>query len=83
MHIGNALKTPLIALYGPTDYNYTHPMAETSAVIRKDLACAPCMANFAKTEQEAFNDCPFDFRCMELISVEEVFQEIRTRMLHS
>jgi len=80
MHIANALKTPLIALYGPTDYNYTRPMAETSKVIRKDIDCAPCMANFAKTEQEAYNDCSFNFKCMKSISVEEVIQEIRVRM---
>lgn len=76
MHIGNALQTPLVALYGPTDYVYTRPMAETSMIIRKDLPCAPCMANFAKTEGEAYNDCPINFECMKRIAVAEVFEAV-------
>jgi heptosyltransferase-2 len=76
MHIGNALGTPLIALYGPTDYVYTRPKGERSVMIRKDLPCAPCMANFAKTEEEAYRDCPIEFECMKRISVDEVFDAV-------
>jgi ADP-heptose:LPS heptosyltransferase len=76
MHIGDALGTPLVALYGPTDYAYTRPRGEKSVVIRKDLPCAPCMANFAKTEQEVYRDCPIEFECMKRISVEEVFEAV-------
>lgn len=76
MHIGNAVKTPLVALYGPTDYLYTQPKAETSIMIRKELPCAPCMASFAKTEEEAFRDCPIEFQCMADISVDEVFEAV-------
>lgn len=76
MHIGNAMKTPLVALYGPTDYLYTQPKAETSVIIRKELPCAPCMANFVKTEEEAYRDCPIQYECMKQITVEEVFEAV-------
>ncbi len=76
MHIGNALRIPVVALYGPTDYVYTRPMAATSVIIRKDLPCAPCMANFAKTEEEAYRDCPIEFECMKRITVDEVFEAV-------
>lgn len=76
MHIGNAVKTPLVALYGPTDYVYTRPMAETSTVIRKDLPCSPCMKNFAKTENEVYLDCSLHYQCMKMISVDDVLDAV-------
>jgi lipopolysaccharide heptosyltransferase II len=73
MHIGNAHRTPLIALYGPTDDTFTAPRAATSRMLRAPLPCAPCMKNFAKTEAEAVRDCPINVQCMRDISVEEVY----------
>jgi lipopolysaccharide heptosyltransferase II len=74
MHIGNAHKTPLIALYGPTDDVFTAPRASSSRMIRVGLPCAPCMKNFAKTEAEALRDCPINVQCMRDISIEEVYR---------
>lgn len=85
MHIANAHRTPLVALYGPTDFFFTSPKAPTSRVIRHDLACAPCMKNFAKTEPEAIRDCLIAFQCMTGITVEEVYaacQAILALRLH-
>ncbi|MEO6054314.1 MAG: glycosyltransferase family 9 protein, partial [Chthoniobacterales bacterium] len=72
MHIGNAHHTPLLALYGPTDWVFTAPKASTSHIFRHDLPCQPCMKNFAKTEPEALRDCSINIQCMKDISVEEV-----------
>jgi heptosyltransferase II len=77
MHIGNAHKTPLIALYGPTDLVFTEPKGSTSRVIRQNLPCIPCMKNFAKTEAEALRDCPIDIQCMRDLSVEDVYRACR------
>ena len=74
MHIANAHGTPLIALYGPTDDVFTAPKAPTSRMLRVALPCAPCMKNFAKTEAEALRDCPIEVRCMQDLSVEEVYR---------
>ena len=80
MHIGNAHGTPLLALYGPTDWNFTMPKAPTSQILRKNLPCQPCMAHMAKTEQEALRDCKLDVQCMRDITVEEVYGECRRRV---
>jgi len=80
MHIGNAHGTPLLALYGPTDWNFTMPKAPTSQVLRKNLPCQPCMAHMAKTEQEALRDCKIDVQCMKDLTVEEVYGECRRRI---
>lgn len=64
MHMANALMTPVIAVFGPTDPSATGPYQEPAAVIKKDVPCWPC----------SYRNCPFDHRCMMKISVEEVYQ---------
>jgi len=63
MHIANALRTPVVALFGPTDPCVTAPFQEPSTYIRKPVACWPC----------AYRDCPFDHRCMTSISIEDAY----------
>ncbi|MDH3393659.1 MAG: lipopolysaccharide heptosyltransferase II [Desulfobulbaceae bacterium] len=62
MHVGAALKTPLVAIFGSTDSVATGPYADNAVVIQKDLPCRPCL----KTH------CKSDFRCMTDISVDEI-----------
>ncbi len=64
MHMANALRTPVVAVFGPTDPSATGPYQEPAAVIKKDVPCWPC----------SYRDCPFDHRCMMKISVEEVYE---------
>lgn len=73
MHIGNAHGTPLLALYGPTDWNFTMPKAQTSRIFKKNLPCQPCMARMAKTEAQALDDCKIEVKCMREISPDEIF----------
>jgi heptosyltransferase II len=63
MHIAGALEIPTIAIFGSTNPETTSPMGKQSLVIRREVSCSPCLK---KT-------CPTDFRCMELISVDDVF----------
>ena len=74
MHIGNAVRTPLVALFGSSDLPKVRPLAATSRVIFKNLPCAPCTGGFRMSEEEAFAACPIRFQCMRDISVEEVWQ---------
>jgi heptosyltransferase-2 len=70
MHLANALRIPVVALFGPTIPEATAPFQEPSAVIRKPVPCWPC----------AYRDCPLDHRCMNFISPEDVL-EISQRWL--
>jgi len=63
MHITNALRVPLIAIFGPTDPRVTGPFHQPSAVIKKEVACWPC----------SYRKCPFDHRCMMEIESQEIF----------
>lgn len=64
MHMANALKTPLVSLFGPTDPLRTGPFQPPSTVLQKKVSCWPC----------SYRECPFDHRCMKDISPQEVLQ---------
>ena len=67
MHAASALEVPLVAIFGSTDPGRTGPLSRNSRVVIKSLSCAPCL----KTQ------CPTKRECMEAISVEEVFREVK------
>lgn len=64
MHLANALKVPVVALFGPTDPSRTGPYQQPSSIIHKGAPCWPC----------SYRVCPFDHRCMLDISSQEVYQ---------
>jgi heptosyltransferase-1 len=66
MHIAAAVKTPTVALFGPTDPARTGPYGINHVVIRKELPCSPCFLKRCDTNQ-----------CMQEISTDEVFEAIK------
>jgi heptosyltransferase-2 len=62
MHIAAALDTPLVAIFGPTDWRETAPVSRRSRLVREPVECAPCK----------LRECPIDHRCMSRVSVERV-----------
>jgi heptosyltransferase II len=62
MHIAGALNIPTIAIFGSTNPATTSPAGNQSVIIRQEVPCSPCLKE----------TCPTDFRCMKLISVENV-----------
>jgi heptosyltransferase-2 len=63
MHLANALRVPVVAIFGPTDPEVTGPFERPAVVIKKDTPCWPC----------AYRVCPYDHRCMTRIAPEEVY----------
>lgn len=62
MHVAGALNIPTVAVFGSTNPLTTSPAGEKTILVRKEVSCSPCLK---KT-------CPTDFRCMTLITVEDV-----------
>jgi len=62
MHIAAAFGVPLVAIFGPTDHTGTAPYSDRAAVVRKDVACAPCK----------LRECPTDHCCMTAITADDV-----------
>jgi lipopolysaccharide heptosyltransferase II len=63
-HVGAAVGTPTLVIFGPTNPLTTYPLSPNAEMIREPPDCAPCM----------LRDCPIDHRCMTAISVEQVFE---------
>ncbi len=71
MHIGSAVGTPLVALFGSTEPLATGPYEEPDSVIHKRPPCSPCYQR----------KCPLKhFRCMTEITVEEVAAKVRLQL---
>lgn len=64
MHIASAMKVPVVAVFGPTDWRTTSPYHTAHAIVRHPVDCAPCM----------LRECPIDHRCMTGVSVEQVHE---------
>ena len=69
-HIGAAVGTPTLVIFGPTNPLTTRPFGPAGEIIRHPPDCAPCM----------LRDCPIDHRCMTAITPEEVFERAHELM---
>ncbi|GAB4295500.1 MAG: hypothetical protein Kow0096_12380 [Thiohalomonadaceae bacterium] len=71
VHIAAAVGTAVLGLYGPTRPAQTAPFGVAGQVrlLRHDIACAPCYGT------PRHKTCS-DNRCMQLITVDEVYQAV-------
>lgn len=67
MHIASSVKTPFIALFGPTEPGRHVPVSSGSTVIKHDIECSPCYKP----------KCSKDYRCMKDITVDEVIDAVK------
>jgi len=72
MHIASACGTKVIGLYGPTDPERFGPYGDNCIALRMEDKCQPCSQD----------ECKFkDYRCVDLISVEDVINLVNERNL--
>jgi heptosyltransferase-2 len=64
MHVAGALGVPTVAIFGSTNPKTTYPLGERTVLVRRPVDCSPCLKQ----------ECPTDFRCMDLVTVEEVLE---------
>jgi heptosyltransferase-2 len=67
MHLANALKIPVVAIFGPTDPRITGPFQKPSKVLMGQVPCWPC----------SYRECPFVHQCMTQITPEMALEECR------
>jgi heptosyltransferase II len=63
MHLAAALDVPQVAVFGSTSPEATGPLSDRAVIIRKPVDCSPCF----------LRECPIDFRCMNAVTVDDVF----------
>jgi heptosyltransferase-1 len=65
MHIAATTSTPIVALFGPTLVDNFAPWKAKTYILEKNMECRPCRQR----------DCVYeDFRCIQSISPDEVYQ---------
>jgi len=71
-HLAAAVETPVVALFGPTDPRVWGPRGKHVSILHGKTDCSPC-------SREKMQVCP-EQRCMETLSVEEVYREAKKMM---
>lgn len=70
MHVGSAVGTPIVSIFGSTDPSTTGPWGDGHIIIKKDVPCSPCFRRV----------CSGDHKCMGLISVGEVEEAVDKKL---
>ena len=73
MHIANAMRRQLLALYGPTNYACTGPIGERTKVLFSRHPSSQIMARSKLTEAQLSSKYP-NYECMSGIALEDVLQ---------
>ncbi len=74
MHLAAALGTPGVAVFGPTDYTATGPIASNWRLLYRKIECAPCFRR----------ECPRgENRCIRQITPEMVIAEVDDLLINS
>lgn len=73
LHLAEAVETPSVGVFGPTDPAHYGPLGPRSAAvwIGESLACSPCH------REGHLPPCHFDHRCMRELPVEAVWETLR------
>jgi ADP-heptose:LPS heptosyltransferase len=74
LHIAAGLGKPTVSLFGSGRINKWAPRGERHIVIKKGLPCSPC-TTFGTTPP-----CPIGARCMQEITVDEVFNAVMMQL---
>jgi len=75
LHLGRAMNTPVVGLFGPTHMKHTGFIGTGPyKAIRNDFPCGPCIDNVPKDKQECLNGQPP--ACMQSITVEQVIEAL-------
>ncbi len=76
MHLASAVGTKTIILYGSTNPEHSRPMGpgKSIAIFENDF-CKPCITNKI--------DCPYNYKCMDVISVGKVLSTVDREFMES
>ena len=75
MHLAVAVKTPVIGIFGPTDYRrFGYDKGINKVVINKNKKCAPCYDIYGK------NGKNYNYECMKNISAYKVLKIVNKKL---
>ena len=74
MHLASAMKTPTVAIIGPTNTNYIHPWHTEYEIASLFLECSPCFI-YSPRPLKCFRK-DVKFKCIRELTVEMVYQKV-------
>jgi heptosyltransferase II len=84
MHIASAMKTPIVAIFGPSNHVSVAPWRVAHQVVRLGLECSPC---FFGTERHSVKkpliECKIDdkFACIRRIEARDVITKVEKMIM--
>lgn len=72
MHLAAAVRTPVVALFGPTNPHRTGPYGQIQSVVRTSIECAPCMKSTCRHDEP--------LACLTRLSPDIVFAAVQSRI---
>jgi heptosyltransferase-2 len=72
LHVAAAVKTPTVAIFGPTNAYRYHPYGVPYELVWKRLSCSPCFYFSSRSLRCKWGD----FRCLERIEVDDVKRSV-------
>ncbi|MFZ1524008.1 MAG: glycosyltransferase family 9 protein [Saprospiraceae bacterium] len=76
MHIAFSCQSPIICLFGPCSPDHYSTQLPNIRTIYKKVYCSPCVHEFIHPP------CKGDNKCMQLISVDEVLEQVNQYLTH-
>lgn len=71
MHVADAVGTPMVAIFGPTDWIVTPPFGKKHTIVRHEIECSPCLKRV----------CPLGHHdCMKKVEVAQVLKACEDRL---
>jgi heptosyltransferase-2 len=71
MHVADAVGTPMVAIFGPTDWIVTPPFGKIHTIVRHEIECSPCLKRV----------CPLGHHeCMKKVDVAQVLRACEERL---
>ncbi len=70
MHLGAVVKTPVVAIFGPTNWLRTAPLGKNNVLLRGEHDC----------RKRCRRTCESDHRCMKAVTVDMVFDAAKEKL---
>ncbi len=82
MHSAAALQIPTVGIFAYTNSKELYPWKTKHIVVRKELECSPCFYNSPRPATCIFKG-EEEFKCMKMITVDEVYSAIKQLIVNS
>ncbi len=75
MHVAAAVKTPIVAIFGPTEPRRTGPYGQLQNTLQAKLPCVPCLSQHCKN--------PNRLECLKQVTVDDVHWRVTEALARS